>query len=110
MPTPLASLSAMIVIAPVVLAPTVPPIFNVMWLSASRVMKPEPESIAALVMMSLLPPLAVSVTAPPPLAEIAWLTVRDAAPLALILPLEVVVRGPLTSLLHPPYNFVRRSL
>ena len=70
-PAPLASASAAIVIAPVVLAPTVPPLFSVMLLSACSVISPEPESMAPPAVMSLLPPFAVRVTVPLPLAVIA---------------------------------------
>ena len=78
--------------APVVVAPTVP--FTVMSLSARREINPEPESIAALVVMLLLPPVAVSVTVPLPLAEIVELAVMELAAVTVTLPLEVVVNGP----------------
>jgi hypothetical protein len=63
------------------------------------VIKPEPEPIAALVVMLLLPPVADSVTVPDPVADTAPLTVIESVfvtvifpPLALLV-MPVIVRG-----------------
>src|SRR5205823_2003217 len=93
-PAPLASLSALIVIAPVVVAPIVPPLLSVMLLSASREINPEPESIAALVVILLPTPVAVKVAVPLPFAVIAWLTVSEHGVVTAMLPLDVVVNDP----------------
>ena len=71
-----------------------------MLLSASNEISPEPEPIAALVVMSLLAPFAVKVTVPDPVALTAPLTVTDPVfvtvtlpPLALLV-MPLIVRGP----------------
>src|SRR2546427_5405961 len=65
-PAPLLSLSALIVIAPVMVAPTVPPAFNVMLLPAVSEISPDPVSTGPLKLILLLPPVAVSVIVPLP--------------------------------------------